>query len=98
MIPDTLRPWIARIAGVIVSGVLGWLFTRHGIDTPQNVQDILRTVVETVMVMLAGYILTHIPVNKIINPTDAASTGAAAAGVVQQEARKEARAQDDASL
>jgi hypothetical protein len=80
MMPDTLRPWIARVAGVLVSGLLGWLFTSKGIETPTNVQGILQAVVETVLVMLAGYVLTHISTNKVVNPIDAAGKHEAAAG------------------
>ena len=72
-----------------MSGLVGWLFTSHGIETPQNIAGVLQAVVETVMVMFAGYVLTHIPINKFVNPGDAASSHLAAAEkrqVVQMKA------------
>jgi hypothetical protein len=85
---DILRPWLARVAAVLVSGFAGWLYTKYQIDTPANVQGILVTVVEVVVVMLATYVLTHISASKKINPEDAASTGAAKVGKQKQRQRK----------
>ena len=85
---DVLRPWLARVAAVLVSGFAGWLYTRFQIDTPANVQSILTTTVEVVAVMLGTYVITHISASKKINPEDAASTGAAKVGKAKQRQRK----------
>jgi high-affinity Fe2+/Pb2+ permease len=61
---DVLRPWIARVAAVLVSGLAGWLFTRYQVETPDDVRGILTTTVEVVIVMLFTYVLTHIPISK----------------------------------
>jgi hypothetical protein len=85
---DVLRPWIARVAAVLVSGLAGWLFTRYQVETPDDVRGILTTTVEVVIVMLFTYVLTHIPISKKVNPEDAASTGAAKEGKAKQRQRK----------
>jgi hypothetical protein len=85
---DVLRPWVARVAAVLISGLAGWLYTRFQIETPANVQGILTTTVEVVVVMLATYVATHIPISKKVNPEDAASTGAAKEGKAKQRQRK----------
>lgn len=92
---DTLRPWIARVAAVLVSGVAGWLFVKFGIDVPADVRQLLTDTVMAVMVMLATYVATHIPISKTVNPEDAASTGAAKEGKAKQRQRKHTRAVED---
>lgn len=94
---DKLRPWIARVAAVLVSGIAGWLFTKYKVTIPTDISSILTTVVETVIVMLASYVLTHIPVNKFVNPQDAASTQLAAEGVVKNDVIKEQEKYDSST-
>lgn len=87
MIPDTLRPWLGRIAAILVSGLAGLLFAKFGIEVSDNERAVLSEVVGTVLIMLTGYVLTHVSINKVVNPEDASSTGAAREGKMRQEAR-----------
>lgn len=86
MIPDSLRPFIARIAGIIVASLAVWLAAHFNIVLSENDKAKLTEgmVILTITVWGLIYAVTHRLTSKKSNPADAATTKLAHKGKVSE--------------
>lgn len=91
-VPDRLRPSLSRIAALLVGAVCAWATIRFKFDVPAELQSFATELLVAALVGGAGYLATHFGIAIKVNPDDAASPHAAAAGKAKQRARKRTRA------
>lgn len=84
--PDSLRPYLARLLAAVVPALIGWLCGKLGVKLDPTVVAELNTA--TVALLLYG--ISHTTLNKKMNPGDAASSKLAA--VEKQETQELHRA------
>jgi ATP/ADP translocase len=89
---DALRPFISRLLAALLAGVCTWLAVRFGftIDAATQ-QQLVEAIVGVIVTYMTLYAASHRVIDKRINPDDAASSHAAAAGKAKQRQRKAVR-------
>jgi hypothetical protein len=88
---DRIRVIASRAAGLVVGTVCSWLLVRYGIDVAPETRSLLVELVGIAFLAGATYLTTHFAVAVKVNPDDAASPHAAAAGKAKQRQRKHTR-------
>lgn len=90
--PNTLRPILSRIAGLLVGTLCTWLLIRFKLDVPEEIKTLWTELLGALFVGGLTYLATHFGIAIKVNPDDAASPHAAALGKAKQRQRKETRA------
>ena len=87
---DSLRPFLSRVLGPLITGALTWMALHWGVDfgtdAAGHITEYAVVVLVAVMQLVNG--LVHRTIDKKVNPVDAATTPLAAAGKAEEAAAK----------